>query len=153
MKKTINFIIRYTEEKYGVGYIIKINEDDVGYCYIDLFRKKIIINFYNFILKILDIKKNDFKSYKEKFKEFGVHSFKETGKIEIKKIVDVNIYPVEDNYYELTLNDIFTGHCQICSVTNKVILNFNGWVLDMLDIDYFDFNSYKTRFKEFGIDL
>lgn len=37
------------------------------------------------IQKMLVYRQNDFKSYKEKFKEFGVHSFKETGKIEIKK--------------------------------------------------------------------
>ena len=51
------------------------------------------------------------------------------------------------------INKFIASDCLLKLRTNKVFEDFNSIDLDILGIKMGDFNSYKTKFKEFGINL
>ena len=79
----------------------------------------------------------------------------------MEKLVNVTIE--QDNEYSLlqpkrfcydfNVNNVNLDYCVIVPELELITVDFGKFGLDILGLEKGDFNSYETKFKEFGINL
>lgn len=79
----------------------------------------------------------------------------------MEKLVNVTIEKYKEHNhlqpkrfcYDFNINNVNLDYCVIVPELELVTVDFGTFGLDILGLEKGDFNSYKTKFKEFGINL